>query len=308
MNVYQIVTQKVIESLEKNQVPWKRTWSSKGLPGNAVSGKTYRGFNVMTLMDVMHVYGSPWFVTDLQAKSLGGTVKDSEKENFSIVTYWKIFEVEKNSKKVEKKEEKLDSQSEKSEEKDDGLDEEERKLEKRFILRYSKVYNVNQCEGLKLPKHCKAIDEKYIESLPEPQSVFDDYVKKTGVKVDLGSPSYYPSKDTIRLPKIHDFNSSEAYYATAFHEVVHSTGHMSRLQRFTEKVNSFGSETYSKEELVAELGASFLCHQTKIEAPVWENSVAYIQNWIKVLKDNPKMIVFASTKAQKAVDFVLSQG
>lgn len=304
MNVYQIVTQKIMDSLEKNQVPWRRTWSFKGLPGNAVSGKQYRGVNVMILMDVMNLYGSPWFVTPLQAKSLGGYVKTSEIDNFSIVTYWKIFQVESNKKK--RLDEKVDTTEERNESKDDDLDEEEMQLEKRFVLRYSKVYNVNQCEGLTLPKHCGESEKKYIESLSEPQKVFDEYVKKSGVKLDLGNPSYSPSKDIIRLPEIHDFKTPEDYYSTAFHEAVHSTGHSSRLHRFTEKKpNQFGSETYSKEELVAELGASFLCHQTKIDAPVFENNVSYIQNWLKVLKDNPKMVVFASSKAQKAVDYVL---
>jgi antirestriction protein ArdC len=286
--VYQIITDRIIRSLEGNKVPWQKEWTaSGGVPANVISGKPYRGINSLLLWSAMSAYGSPWFLTEKQALGLGGRVKSSQLKYGSLITFWKVIQ--------------------KDVVKSDDSEDEEVQVEKRFVLLYYKVYSVTQCEGLKLPKRCLEAEKNQVASLPEPQVVFDNYIAANNLKVELGRPSYSPSQDVVRLPDRNAFISPESYYATAFHEAVHSTGHSSRLDRFkNEKSSYFGSETYSKEELVAELGAAFLSSQTKIDKPpVFDNSVAYIKNWLKVLKDDPRMIIFAASKAQKAADYVL---
>ena len=292
MNVYEIITERIIKSLESNKVPWQREWSQAGnSPSNVISGKAYRGINSILLWEASTFYGSPWFLTVKQALSLSGRVKREEWSNYSVVTFWKVTEVR--------------TQDDVEVDPDSPVEE----TKKRFSLFYFKVYNINQCENLELPKRCREIEKKNIESLPEPQKVFDNYINRTSIPVELGNPSYSPGSDKIRLPERNSFVSPESYYTTAFHEAVHSTGHSSRLNRFvSDKSSYFGSETYSKEELVAELGAAFLSSQTKIDnQPVFNNSVSYIKNWLKALKNDHKMVVFASSKAQRAVDYLLDR-
>jgi antirestriction protein ArdC len=127
---------------------------------------------------------------------------------------------------------------------------------------------------------------------------------------EKGNRAFYrPSEDAIHLPLMEQFSKQAEYYSVAFHESVHSTGHKSRLNRFEdEKSAAFGSEVYSKEELVAELGAATLVNFLGLETEKsFRNSAAYIQNWLKVLKDDPKFIVSASARAEKAVDMILDR-
>jgi antirestriction protein ArdC len=117
---------------------------------------------------------------------------------------------------------------------------------------------------------------------------------------------YQPPEDRVNMPKSNLFQSNEEYYSTLFHELAHSTGHKSRLDRDEiSKVNLFGSHDYSKEELVAEMGSAFLCGHCSIEPSVIENQAAYIQNWLRKLHSNKKWLVYAAAKAQKAADFIL---
>lgn len=287
--VYQIITDRIIAALEKDIIPWRSGWAGSMNPANAVSGKAYNGINKMLLWQEMGSHGSPWFVTSKQAQSLGGRVKNSEWRKSSLVTYWKVIETE-NVVEGENGEEPV------------------KKMSKHFMLRYYSVWNVNQCENIRLPKHCKQIEESYNERLPKPQEVFDTYLERTGIRMMVGSPSYSPKQDVIRMPDFSSYETAERYYKTSFHEMVHSTGHSSRLNRFLE-MTYFGSEGYSKEELVAEIGASFLCNHTQIDdgKDLFENSVSYISGWLSVLRNDPKMIVSAASKAQKAVDFILGE-
>lgn len=119
---------------------------------------------------------------------------------------------------------------------------------------------------------------------------------------------YRPSTDTVGMPARGLFNSSEQYYNTLFHELTHSTGHPSRIGREgIEKLNTFGSERYSREELVAEMGAAMLCGLTGLAPHTLENSAAYLQSWLRALKADSRMVVAAASAAQKAADFILGK-
>ncbi|MDQ3050816.1 MAG: zincin-like metallopeptidase domain-containing protein [Bacteroidota bacterium] len=272
-DVYQLVTNRILEQLEKGIIPWRRTWTDAGLPQNLITRKPYRGLNVWLLASLGYVQN--FFLTYQQLKEVGGTVKKDEKPY--LVVYFKWIET--------------------------GDQNGEEKFKKPF-LRYFKVYNVAQCNGIKKeiiprilkPNHpiedCKFI----VESMPNlPLIVFRN-----------NDPYYHPEGDYINMPAIEYFDSSVAYYETLFHELVHSTGHKSRLNRkeIMEK-HRFGSEQYAIEELTAEFGSCYIQSIAGIQEKLGENSAAYIQNWYAVLKKNPRLVVYAGSQAQKAVDYIL---
>jgi len=174
------------------------------------------------------------------------------------------------------------------------------------FLRYYNVFHIDQCEGLKA---------KYDKPMPKTANadetadrIIADYCSREGVKLihEKGDRAFYrPSTDSITIPRMEQFAATSEYYSTAFHEAAHSTGHPSRLNRI-EKTAFFGSEAYSKEELVAEIGAATLVNYVGLETlESFRNSTAYIQNWLKVLKDDKRFILSAAGKAEKAVNLIL---
>jgi antirestriction protein ArdC len=274
-NVYEIITERIINQLEAGVTPWRKPWKTE-MPMNLVSGKPYRGINPFLLAPLG--YGSRYFLTYRQAEKLGGNVRKGEKS--SIVTFWNIGQ------------EKIIKSADGSERKS-----------KPILLRYYNVFNVEQCDGLddlglgKVPARVPDIDqcERIIANMPNRPAM-----------AQLAQASYRPSTDTVSMPSRTAFDSSEAFYSTLFHELTHSTGHASRVGRDgIEKVELFGSESYSKEELIAELGAAMLCGITGIEPATIQNSASYLQSWIKVLKGDAKLIVQAASAAQKASDYIL---
>jgi antirestriction protein ArdC len=285
MNVYEIVTEKIVSLLEHGVVPWRRPWTSTGLPRNLVSKKPYRGINYFLLSASKYV--SPFWLTIRQANELGGHVRKGEES--TIVVFWKV--------------EDLDDQTE---DLDAG---EDKKARRRFLLRYYRVFNLEQCELPqavldKLPKiethQHDAIEavEKIIAGMPNPPEI-----------VREGTKAYYsPITDRITLPPRELFETAAEDAATTLHELSHSSGHERRLARegITE-VAPFGSPVYSREELVAELSAAFLCAEAGISNAVIENQAAYVAGWLKALHSNAKLIVHAATQAQKAADYILSR-
>lgn len=278
--VYNLITDRIIVLLEQGVVPWRKPWrGGDELPSNLVSKKPYRGINPFLLNCAP--YGSPWWVSFKQAKKLGGSVKRGEK-GFPVV-FWKWMEkrVEENGKTVTKA---------------------------WPMLRYYTVFNVEQCEGL---------DAK-VPAPPEPPATFQPIKAAEAVvkampdrpKIRHGKPRafYSPSQDLVNLPKRELFESPEEYYSTKFHELVHSTGHRKRLARDeVMDFHGFGSEPYSREELVAEIGAAFLCGHAGIETATLENSASYIDGWLHRLKDDKRLVVTAAARAQKAADFILGK-
>ncbi len=178
------------------------------------------------------------------------------------------------------------------------------------MLRYYKVFNAEQTTGLPEKYYPKNDDLKQIDH--DPISAAEEIVANMPdcPPIEHGSERacYSPPRDLVRMPDAERFESSEAYYCTLFHELTHSTGHESRCNRNNGHLDSFGKEAYSKEELVAEMGAAFLCGEAGVLNPeVEEQSAAYIQGWLKELKKDPKLIVSAAAQAQKSTDFILDR-
>ncbi len=276
-DVYSIVTNRIIEHLEKGVVPWHKTWTEAGLPKNLVSGKQYKGINVWLLSALD--YQQNYFLTFKQVKDLGGSIKKGEKS--AEVVFWKWLEREnKDTKEVEKVP----------------------------MLRYYRVFNIDQCENIpkeKIPKQ-EIKDNNPIE---ECEKIIDEMPQRPKIQHNQQRAYYDKLNDYVNMPKMETFDKSEDYYGALFHELVHSTGHGERLNR-KELLESKGmrSENYAREELTAEMGASYLKSHAGIPIEQLENNASYIQSWLEHLKNDKKFIVYASSQAQKAVDYILNTG
>ncbi|WP_050179609.1 ArdC family protein [Domibacillus robiginosus] len=267
--IYKMVTDRIIEQLEKGVVPWRRPWKN-GTPVNWVTQRPYRGINSLLL-------GLGEYATFKQIGEAGGKVRKGEKGQ--IVVFWKWIERE---------------------------NEESGEKEQIPFLRYYKVFNViKQAEGLKSRRETETFDHDPIESA---QQIVDGYVDAPSIHYKSGRAVYYPELDHISVPPLKDYREAEEYYSVLFHELIHSTGHKTRLARkgITQGGVSFGDEVYSKEELVAEIGAAMLCGVAGIENVTIENSASYIQSWLRVLREDSKLIMYASAQAQKAGDYIYS--
>jgi antirestriction protein ArdC len=276
-SVYQIVTEQIIKQLESGVAPWRKPWTT-AQPRNLMTQRDYRGLN--TLLLASQGYASPYWLTFNQAQKLGGHIRRGEYS--SLVTFWKIGEYEK-------------------QDADTGEDEKHKSI----LLRYYRVFNLEQTEGiadkLKLTSRPRIPSiggcERFVAGMPSPPRFEQDC-----------RAWYRPSTDSVGMPARNTFESAESFYSTLFHELTHSTGHPSRVGREgIEKLNTFGSESYSKEELVAELGAAMLCGVCGIAPATIENSASYLQSWINVLKSDSRMIVSAASQAQKAADYILGK-
>ena len=272
MKVVEIVTKKVIELLEQGTIPWEKGWNTLGTPRNAISKKDYRGFNRFILG--LYSFKDPRFLTYKQAKSLKGNVKKGEK-GIPII-YWNFTKKDEND---------IDSKD-------------------RAFMRYYTVFNVSQCEELEI-KPLETIEKTEIESILEADKVISEYYSKPEIIVGGDDACYVPSLDYVKMPLKEQFKSTVDYYAVLFHEFLHSTGHESRLKRFnTSDIGSmFNKESYSKEELTAELGSAILCQMTGIEKPI-NNTASYISSWLRALKNDKSMIIKSASYADKAVRFI----
>ena len=286
MDVYAIVTEKIINMLESGVVPWRRPWTSTGLPRNLVSKKPYKGINYFLLSASKYV--SPFWLTYRQATEFGGHVCKGEES--TIVVFWKAEDVKQSSEALE-------------------ADETDDKNRRRFLLRYYRLFNLEQCELPqavldKLPKiethEHDPIEaaERIIAGIPNPPEI--QYA---------GSRAFYsPITDRITLPPRELFSSAEEFYATLNHEESHAVGHPKRLNRksITEAA-PFGSPTYCFEEIVAEMSAAYLCAEAGISPAVIDNEAAYIQGWLKKIRSEKRLVVSAAAQAQKAADFILNR-
>lgn len=272
-SVYDQITERVISLLEQGTIPWQKPWKAQtGLPRNLVSKKAYRGINVFLLLAMN--YESPFWLTFNQVKQLGGNVRKGEKA--CPVVFWKQTEIEN---------------------KETGEKDEIR------LLRFYYVFNVAQCEGLKdLPSPT----EQPTGEITSAAEILANMRQRPAIKFGMRRAFYSPAQDVIGLPFSERFEEEAKFYSVAFHELVHSTGHESRLNRptLTEKAG-FGSDPYCKEELIAEMGAAFLCGHAGITERTIDNSAAYLANWLKQLKNDKTLIVSAAAQAQKAADFIL---
>ena len=271
MNTYDRITDRIIDLLSRGTVPWHKPWkASTGLPRNRVTRKPYRGINVFLLMSMS--YESPHWLTFRQVTQLGGRVKKGEKS--CPVVFWKKTAIE---------------------------DKESEEPQKIPLLRLYHVFNVAQCDGIE-----DAATEPIAEANARPAEIVAKMPQPPVIKHGMTRAFYSPSEDEVGMPARQRFDCDACYYATLFHELVHSTGHEKRLNRpsIAER-NGFGSNPYCKEELIAEIGAAFLCGHAEIVERTIDNSAAYLQGWLEQLRNDKTLIVQAAAQAQKAADFIL---
>nr|WP_242289818.1 zincin-like metallopeptidase domain-containing protein [Bacillus thuringiensis] len=273
--VYEIVTESIIKKLEEGTIPWRKPWVGESVALRWKKQEPYRGINQFLLP-------SGEYATYKQIKEAGGRIKKGEGKNYSIAVFWKW-----NKKKGKKDEE----------------NEEDTNPSSRPLLRYYRVYEINtQCEGLESKRGDVSFEHAPVE---EAEKLIKDFMNKPGMTYNPGSAFYLPSMDVVNVPPMKHFPNIDEFYATCFHELVHSTGHKSRLNRpGIVKQANFGDEVYSKEELVAELGASMLSAIAGIDNSTFENSASYLKGWLGALKGDSRLIVQASAQAQKAVDYI----
>ena len=284
--VYEIVTDRIVDALEKGTVPWRKTWKVAGassLPRNLVSKKVYRGINLLILS--MSPYACPYWLTFNQARNLGGSVRKGSKG--TPVFFWSVKDAKPGDK-----------------------DENGNPIKKRFISRYYTVFNLEQCDGIDAPAAKSTEPTVEIKPIDKCEAVAAAYLKH-GPSLSHGGDRacYIPVADAVNMPTLQSFGIAEEYYSTLFHEFVHSTGHEKRLGRFdnTRPPAPYGSPDYGREELVAEMGAAFVCAHTGISNAVIENQTAYVAGWLRTIKEDRRAAVYAAASAAKAADMILGE-
>ena len=278
-NHYKRVTNRIIELLNQGIIPWHKGWS--GGSNGAYNYATKRPYNLLNTMLLDHQDG---YITEKMCVKLGGAIREGAHAEFVSGWFWEWEEDPKH------------------------LDEDGNPIKKKKWN--FKTYDVYWVGDTTLPRK----DFKPIEHDPisEAEEIISAYVaRERHFKFQNDQPSsrayYAPLLDKVVVPMMSQFENVEEYYSTAFHELTHSTGASKRLGRLKESdLAAFGSEDYSKEELVAELGAAMLVNHCGIETEKsFRNSAGYIQGWLKALKGNQYLITSASTSADKAVKYIL---
>lgn len=275
--VYEIVQTRIIEQLEEaiengGTAPWRKPWKG-GIPRNYITKKAYRGINLMMLEGGSYLTFNQ--IKDLQKKNPKVKLKKGSKSH--MIFFWSFPSEPENE------------------------EEEERRGP---IFKFYRVFSIRDVEELEE-------EQIFFETDPveQAENLLKEYGKECRISnVTGGGRAYYSANsDSITLPSIKQFENVNEYYSTAFHEIIHSTGHESRLNRFNNTDQfQFGSESYSKEELVAEIGSNMLLAMIGIEDDSQqENSVSYLHSWLSKIKEDTSLILYASQRAQKASDFVL---
>jgi len=274
-DVYSIVTDHIIAMLEKGTVPWKQSWTNSGLPQNLVSKRAYRGINVWLLS--MLGYEQNYFLTSKQLKeNFDGVPKKGEKG--IPVIFWNWKEVP---------------------------DEDSGEVKQVPFLRYYSVFNVNQVEGIPATS-IPIMEERNNNPIKACEDLIAAMPNRPMLHFKEQKAYYNPLLDFINLPKMKTFESSEHFYETYFHELIHSTGHCMRLNRKElMAMAEFWGDNYSIEELIAEMGACYLksiCGFTQS----LEQNVSYLQGWLEKLKNDKHFVIYAAARAQSAVDYILN--
>ncbi len=281
-SVYEVVTDRILALLDEGAVPWKKPWAgAEQAPRSLATGRFYRGVNVFLLHAAG--YGSPHWLTYRQANDWGGHVRKGEK-GFPVV-FWKWREA------------------------DDAETEESEKQRPAPILRYYTVFNVAQCDDLPVDRiPTVEAPANPFTPIDQAEAVVQGYQSAPRLEHRHAGAWYRPSADLVGMPSQERFSGAAEYYCTLFHELTHSTGHVDRLKRkgITDDIH-FGSQTYSQEELVAEMGAAFLMGHCGLEQSTLPNSAAYIDGWRQRLKADSRVVVFAAAQAQRAADLILGQ-
>lgn len=275
-DVENMVTERVIAMLEEGNIPWNKPWF--GAKNGAFSHKTGKPYSLLNqiLLGDDHEYTTK---AEIRRHKNAKLRKGSKPKQ---VVFWKFYP--------------------RTVTLEDGTEEEHNFA----ILRYYNVFDIADVDGM-APRERRKIGTA--EADEQAEEIVENYVAKSGVRISRNGVSneafYNPTSDCIVVPELDQYDETAEYYSTLFHEMTHSTGHKSRLDRL-ESSAYFGDDDYSKEELVAELGAASLVNYCGLEVPEsFRNSVAYIQGWLKALKDDKKLIISAAGRAQKAVNYIL---
>lgn len=279
MNLYETVTNTILQALDRGVIPWRKPWDSiVSVPVNVVTNRPYRGVNLFLL--AMSPYTDHRWLTYKQAQERGGRVRPGEKS--TLVVFWKRWEP-----------------------KPDAEKDEEQTRRQAPLLRYFNVFNAEQCEGLELADVYRPERLAEHQRIERAELLVEHMPNKPTIREGGRAAWYRPADDLVNIPPLSMFSTSDAYYATLYHELAHATGNASRLNRkgVTETIQ-FGSGEYSKEELVAELTSAFCCATIGLDNSLIEDSASYISGWLKVLKDDPKAVVIAAAQAQRAADYI----
>ena len=275
--VYEIVTKRIIESLENGVVPWQKPWDARtDIPRNLVSKQAYRGVNLFLLLSLS--YQSPYWLTFRQVAQKGGSVRKGEKA--CRVIFWR------------------NQNDENGENPSDGP--------KVPVLRYYHVFNLMQCDKVEVPPELTPVETKPLSPVEAAEMIVAGMPNPPAIERGRIRACYDPRHDEIWIPSQQQFANPSDYYACLFHELIHATGHETRLNRKSVMENKqFGNEEYSKEELIAEIGSSFLCAYAGIMDRTFNNATSYIGTWLQKLKSDSRLIVQAAAAAQRAADFIV---
>lgn len=280
-NVYQMVTDRVIEQMQQGIIPWHRPWT--GAADGAMNYVTRRPYSLLN--QLLLGRDGEW-LTWKQIQDCGGKLKKGAKAG--MVVYYGKFVAK--------------------EEKADGTVEEKEIP----VLKYYNVFHLSDCTGI------ESKIENDVHTTTRPIDAAEDIINgylssEDAPRFHNDQPSnrayYAPSTDTVVVPMISQYKIAEEYYSTTFHELTHSTMKESRCNRRAENERAaLGSENYSREELVAELGAAMLCTVSGLDNDkAFKNSVAYLQGWLKALKNDNKMMVWAASRAEKAARYIMGE-
>lgn len=279
-DLYQEVTNKMIALIEQGVAPWRCTWNKYGLARNYATGHKYTGINAFLMNLTPHPI--PYFMSFKQAKAMGGKIRKGAKAE--MVYFFKPLFKDSDDNFIGLEKAKALK----------GMGEEVQVIP---MLKYYNVFNIQDVEGIEIEiPEVQLKDHKRIEKC---EAIIKGIKNPPKYVFENANQAYYaPISDKLNMPAIGQFETAEDYYTTFFHELTHATGHI--------KLNPFGSPGYSKEELVAEMGASFLSAYVGINYDgLTKNSAAYLKGWLSVLKADKKLIFKAAAEAQRAADYIL---
>lgn len=294
-DIHEAITNRIIEQLAQGVIPWQKPWKVSGIKIKGANGLRRVAFNRITKtayspLNQMLLSRAGEYATFAQWKKLGGTIRKGAKAE--MVVFWSTGYKKKG-------------------EDDDGNEIDVYVTYDFPVLKFYNVFHINDVDGVK-PLEAIELNEgttETFDSVETAERIAQEYSRREHCEIHFGGDSafYHPVHDYIQLPRRAAFeNNVGEFYSTMFHELTHSTGAESRLNRL-DKGQRFGNESYSKEELTAELGAAGLLSILGIETEAtFTNSAAYIQNWLKVLKNDSKMIVSAATRAEKAIKYIIN--
>lgn len=288
--IFENVTNKIIVGLKQGIIPWHSglKGSFSLLPTNMATRRSYSGINIL-LLGLQEEYNYPFWGTFNQIRKIGGKVCKGEKSTEIVFSEF-VIRNKQSKRKITLEEYKKLSKSEQD------------NYTMFRLLKIHHVFNIDQTEDIDLT------DQSVNDPISACEDLLHSFKEKPSIHFRNSQPCYIPSLDKIQMPDINAYESNSEFYGTLFHELVHSTGHPKRLNREGLKSNaSFGSKTYSFEELIAEIGACFLRTKCGIESNSLDNSVAYINSWIKVLEHDKTFIFKAASDAQKAYKYILSK-